>query len=932
MLKTSCKFMFFYAFIVTLLLVIQVTEINAEKGKLPSRTIDTVLLEKLDDNPASTLYDVIVRLGDQVDLHRLDESLEGKPRSVRQRSVVRALKEKAASTQGRIRALLDQLKKSGHVSWYTNLWIINGIGARADSRAIRELSAFRAVDRIYEPPVIPVPEPVNAIGEPPSRAAEWNIERIRAPEAWDLGYTGQGVIVGSFDTGVDADHKDLSERYLEGAHSWYDPYGEHEAPHDSDGHGTHTTGTVLGGDRSDRYIGVTPDASFIAAKAWDDSGYGSGYYFHLIFQWFLDPDGDPDTDDAPHVVSNSWGIASSGCLWDFGQDIMAWRAAGIFPSFASGNEGPGYASSISPGNYVESFGVGAIDSGDRIASFSGRGPSACDESVIKPDVSAPGVSVKSSYPGDTYRTWNGTSMACPHVTGAVALLLSAYPGLSIDEITDALKMGAVDLGSQGPDNDYGWGRLDVMESLTFLENRGTIAGILTDGQTQLPIEGCVELIGTAHACDTGPDGYYSFTVAGDSTYIVRAMKFGYNEAQEEIYLPVKGDVEQDFSLYRKATGILQGTVSDEDESALEGVRIALPDTPLAPVVSDSSGMYMVEEIPEGQSYTVTAEKCGYIRTVESVDIIPDSTVTRDFILPFPAPDDVESGANGWIHEAITYRYLDEWHITATQNHTPGGQYSWRCADEEKNRHSHYDDAGLVTRCYNVESGSKLSFWHIIRAERNLQKPTEAWDGGVVEISDDWGETWTQLFPDGGYPYVITANPASPFEPGTPVFSGGKANYVWEEESFDLTGWEGEIIFRFRFGSDGLVAYEGWWIDDIAVTKGDHDLVIHVIDPPSEISPGETASWELEVTNNENRTETVDFWLIVTGENLPPEHNPELVLLKKTLPVPPFFRGVRTLNIFVPSYVPSGTLTVENVIGIFPGDAYSSDSFEVAVIE
>jgi bacillopeptidase F len=130
-------------------------------------------------------------------------------------------------------------------------------------------------------------------------------------------------VVGSFDTGVDGNHPDLVGRYR-GNHaiSWYDPYGEHATPYDANGHGTHTTGTAVGGSAGGTAIGVAPGATWIAAKAWNDAGVGSTSAFHLIFQWFLAPGGNPA--NAPDVVNNSWAFIDAGCFTEYRADIQAW--------------------------------------------------------------------------------------------------------------------------------------------------------------------------------------------------------------------------------------------------------------------------------------------------------------------------------------------------------------------------------------------------------------------------------------------------------------------------------------------------------------------------------------------------------------------------------------------------------------------------------
>jgi immune inhibitor A len=164
----------------------------------------------------------------------------------------------------------------------------------------------------------------------------------------------------------------------------------------------------------------------------------------------------------------------------------------------------------------------------------------------------------------------------------------------------------------------------------------------------------------------------------------------------------------------------------------------------------------------------------------------------------------------WEHAVITPSYGDQWHISTGRNHTPGGRFSWKCG-VEGGTYADLLDAGLVTRPLPLATVQAVRFWHWIEAEDDAGQT--AWDGGIVEASVDGGP-WVQLTPDGGYPYTIIANPASPFTPGTPCYSGSAD---WSEARFDLTGLTGDQVrLRFRFGSDGAVTREGWYIDDVTV--------------------------------------------------------------------------------------------------------------------
>jgi immune inhibitor A len=165
----------------------------------------------------------------------------------------------------------------------------------------------------------------------------------------------------------------------------------------------------------------------------------------------------------------------------------------------------------------------------------------------------------------------------------------------------------------------------------------------------------------------------------------------------------------------------------------------------------------------------------------------------------------------WTHSKVTTGYKDQWHISTEQNHTPGDASCWKCGSTVFDNYADWLDAALYTLPFYVTEGTELTFWHWIEAED--YDLTTAWDGGAVEISRDGGQ-WQIVTPVGGYPYTIMANPDSPFPAGMPCFSG--ISTVWKYERFILSGYTGPARVRFRFGSDGSVAYRGWYIDDVAL--------------------------------------------------------------------------------------------------------------------
>jgi bacillopeptidase F len=230
---------------------------------------------------------------------------------------------------------------------------------------------------------------------------------------------------------------------------------------------------------------VAPDAQWIAVKIYNDAGEVALSDIHLGFQWLLDPDDNPATDDAPDVVNNCWGFRQlvDQCYSEFQLYVQALKAAEIAVVFSAGNEGPGPSTSLSPGNYPQSFTVGGVDAAISIASFSSRGPSACDGGIY-PHVVGPGVNVKAAdltYGGvflGSYTYVSGTSIAAPHVAGAMALLIGGNPELPVSDFESALQQTARDLGEPGADNDYGYGLIDVAAAEEWLAG---LTPICTDG-------------------------------------------------------------------------------------------------------------------------------------------------------------------------------------------------------------------------------------------------------------------------------------------------------------------------------------------------------------------------------------------------------------------------------------------------------------------
>ncbi len=422
----------------------------------------------------------------------------------RRRALVAALQHRADAQQAGLKAWLD----AHHVS-YRAFWITNVISAQLSPSDLAALSSRSDVGRIEADPQIkvslPVPTKVAEGGARPDAGASiaWGVDKINAPKVWAKGDHGEGVVIAGEDTGYQWDHPALKPQYrgwngtqADHNYNWHDAIhvdnpsckGNSPAPCDDQGHGTHTAGTFAGDDHTGDQVGVAPGAKWIGCRNMNDNVGAPSTYIECM-QWMLAPTDlqgkNPNPDLAPDVVSNSWTCPpSEGCT--VGNELKAAVnhvvAGGILYVAAAANAGPSCSTIVDPpAIYNKGFIIGATDSTDRLASFSSRGPVITNSGVqvkkIRPDVSAPGVNVYSSFPPNTWATLSGTSMATPHTAGAAALLMSAVPALKGHPATverllrgTAQQSGVIDPVNQScgniptttwPNYAIGYGRIDV---------------------------------------------------------------------------------------------------------------------------------------------------------------------------------------------------------------------------------------------------------------------------------------------------------------------------------------------------------------------------------------------------------------------------------------------------------------------------------------
>jgi len=445
--------------------------------------------------------------------------------------VVAALREVADRTQAPI---LRELEARGVD--HRRLWLVNAVWVRGGLDDVERMARRDDVARIVhdargtlvaampseesEPPSdarrAPSSEPRSARDDSPrsarevsqrdargeiasaASAVEWNLAWVNAPSVWAAGVTGAGAVVGTLDTGAEWEHPAIRDHYrgwdgvsADHNYNWHDAIhgaiqgacdGDSPEPCDNDGHGTHVTGTMVGDDGGANQIGMAPGAKWIGCRLWEPAQRTYVSYCLECFEWMLAPtdtsNQNPDPAMAPHVINNSWmcepieGCADVEILRPAVENL---RAAGVMVVASAGNDGQGCSTIwYPPAIYDATFTVGATKNNDTAAPFSSRGPVTVDGSNrIKPDIAAPGVGIRSANLGGTYATWDGTSMAGPHVAGLVALLVSANPALAgqVDLLEQIILDSAVPRaaaqtcggtpGTEIPNNTFGHGRIDA---------------------------------------------------------------------------------------------------------------------------------------------------------------------------------------------------------------------------------------------------------------------------------------------------------------------------------------------------------------------------------------------------------------------------------------------------------------------------------------
>ncbi len=470
--------------------------------------------------------------------------------------------------------ILNALKTAG--AEYQSFWISNMIWVRGTTETIEMLAQRPDVAHLYANPAVKLEEPAQLDDAASIQAVqniEWNINLVNAPDLWAAGITGQGIVIGGQDTGYDWDHVGLINQYRgwNGAnanhnYSWHDAIHngggicgpDSVEPCDDHGHGTHTMGTMVGNDLpptdpnwpdgATNAVGMAPGARWIGCRNMNQ-GVGTPATYAECYQWFIAPTDlngqNPDPTKAPHVINNSWACpVSEGCtdpnvLLTIVDNV---RAAGIVTAHSASNSGPACSTIDTPAAiYDASFTVAATASNDTIASFSSRGPITVDGSNrFKPDISAPGVGIRSTTRNDTYGSLSGTSMAAPHVAGLVALILAAKPVLAgqVDAVEQLIEDTAVpltttdgcggDTSTAVPNHTFGYGRIDALAAFQAIDG---LSHKLSVTKTAIATDLTINYHLTVHHFDPANPTYHvvlTDTIPANTTFITATLPYTFD--------------------------------------------------------------------------------------------------------------------------------------------------------------------------------------------------------------------------------------------------------------------------------------------------------------------------------------------------------------------------------------------------------------------
>ncbi|KAF5065685.1 Subtilase family protein [anaerobic digester metagenome] len=746
----------------------------------------------------SGLHDYLIQMESSLVLEQLPVSRQLLAQGLTQKqargvATVQALKSEALMTQ---QPILQQLEKTGFE--YESFHIANMIWLRADYQTVEQLAMNPAVRKIYADKETHISEMIPSAAPQAGDATplQWNIKQINADQVWNDGITGQGIVVGVIDTGTDWTHPALKQSWRaynpanpdqplesELAYSWFDGVGTSKLPFDDNNHGTHCAGTILGHEPDgSNQVGVAPGAKWITAKAFNSDGGGSFRAMLRAAEWMLAPGG--DATKAPNIVNNSWGVGDGVDDW-FRDIVRAWRASGIVPLFAAGNQGlfdpaPTPGTIENPSNYPESIAVAATDIDMKLGSFSKLGPSPYDPSLIKPEISAPGVAVRSSMAGGGYEEMDGTSMATPHIAGVAALMLSANQNLSVDDILQTLEKTATPLTNSkypvSPNMAMGYGLVNAKKAVDFVSGGlGQLKGtVLTEGTDN-----------GAPGLTMNPGQSFAFM---DADYVVTATASD-DVSIVKTELLYKWQADETFKVME-----MKRTEGDEKNGTYTGI---IPKAPFFSAVTGAEGT----GLKEGEmTYKVrTTDFAGNILETEPQKAMLSFGMKRD-----NWKEEFQGDLYGWF-------LLGDWKQGSPKGYAePAPLIGDKYVGTNVGASSHHEDtvSYLITppidlRDDTVEEAT-FKFRHYFEMAKNSSVAR-------VMVTDCNGEEWFDL---------------------TPEYFTGKSD-GWQADSVSLSKYVGTdvpVYLAFILTAGGYVEGPGWYINQVELEGKDVTAPV----PPTEV--------------------------------------------------------------------------------------------------
>ncbi|MFA5685006.1 MAG: S8 family serine peptidase [Lysobacteraceae bacterium] len=779
----------------------------------------------------------------------------------RGRYVHETLKNAAEQYQQPLRDYMSARGYSFQSFWVDNLILVEN----GDIDLFNDLSRFSGVKQVRTIPEVHLikPEPAGLNGTPPGPLP--NLNRVKVPQVWEAGFRGQGIVLANIDSGVRFSHEALREKYrgnLGGTYdhnyNFYNPYSS--VIGDSDDHGSHVMGTMLGGTATET-IGVAPEATWIACRGFNPGVTDAGLLG--CGQWIAAPTDlsgqNPDPDRRPHAVNNSWG--DCGRILDpwYQGVVDSWLAAGIFPTFSNGNSGNcGYSSPPplntvgNPARYGSLFSVGSTGNNNgEYATHSNWGPTDnpslglpdfpdhAGYPNLKPNVVAPGVGIRSAVSGsDTaYANFTGTSMSSPHAAGLVALMWSAAPcligdyaktGTLIQETAIPIPYNTGGTPAPGPGNvpNYatGWGEIDAEAAVTMAIGQcgpqGVIAGVVTDADDASPLDAVQVTLDNpnppppSYQAVTALDGSYSRTVGatvpGEGTYTAHFSRFGYLpetvsgiEVAEDVTTTVSVALEPAPSV------TVSGVVTDSLGGWPLYASVDIDGYPFGAVYTDPvTGTYEVD-LPEGSiySFSFNAVAIGYDGHAETLDLTAGGggDVTLDVTLDAnqascEAPGYSVEDFSTESFEASNGGYTTDQPTVFQWGEPSSNLWPNGCASGTKcwatNLTGSYPSNANATLTSPLIDLGAYSGPLVVLWNQANHIETHNWDKAFVEISVNGG-TWQEAWRN---PSATVAEP-------------------WRQLRYDIESFSGGTLqFRVRFTSDGSVNHPGLFIDDVRIAN------------------------------------------------------------------------------------------------------------------